>query len=229
MGTANGIHHLAICTGDMKAQIEFFTDVLGCELKALYWMHGVDNTFHGFLRFNDRCSIAFVQNPDIASIKPVVGLSRAATTGSPSAPGTTQHIAFNVDTEEELHALRDRIRSRRINVLGPIDHGMCKSMYFAGPEGLNLEIATSAVPIDERAWIDPEVVALCGIGNEELASFVAPMAYVNAGPALPNPPVDWSKPQMGYPRDVYERLMNLPDDAIAARMSYSDPPVKVPV
>ena len=42
MGLGNGVHHLAVCTGDIKAQIEFFTDVLGAELKALYWMHGVD-------------------------------------------------------------------------------------------------------------------------------------------------------------------------------------------
>ena len=36
----NGIHHLAIATRDIKAQIEFFSDVLGAELVALYWMHG---------------------------------------------------------------------------------------------------------------------------------------------------------------------------------------------
>ena len=60
------------------------------------------------------------------------------------------------------HALRDRIRSRGVNVIGPLDHGMCHSIYFAGPEDLSLEIATSAAPIDARAWIDPEVVKLAG-------------------------------------------------------------------
>ena len=29
MTRANGLHHLAISTGNMKAQIEFFSDVLG--------------------------------------------------------------------------------------------------------------------------------------------------------------------------------------------------------
>ena len=37
----NGVHHLAISTKDIKKQIEFFTDVLGGELKALYWMHEI--------------------------------------------------------------------------------------------------------------------------------------------------------------------------------------------
>ena len=65
MNKVEGLHHIAICTADMKAQIEYFTDVLGMELVALYWMHGVANTWHGFLRLNDESSIAFVCNPDI--------------------------------------------------------------------------------------------------------------------------------------------------------------------
>ena len=35
MTNPNGIHHLALSTGDMKGQIEFFTDVLGMRLMAL--------------------------------------------------------------------------------------------------------------------------------------------------------------------------------------------------
>ena len=67
MNKIDGLHHLAICTADMKAQIAFFTDKLGMELVALYWMHGVENTWHGFLRLNDESSIAFVSNPDMKS------------------------------------------------------------------------------------------------------------------------------------------------------------------
>src|SRR2546422_2918529 len=56
MGLPNGIHHLAICTKDIKKQIEFFTQVCGMELVALYWMHGVKNTFHGFVKLGDSSS-----------------------------------------------------------------------------------------------------------------------------------------------------------------------------
>lgn len=42
-----------------------------------------------------------------------------------SAAGTLQHLAFNVDSLEDLVGMRDRIRSHGINVIGPIDHGMC--------------------------------------------------------------------------------------------------------
>ena len=42
MGLSNGVHHLAICTKDIKSQIEFYTRVVGMDLPALCWMHGVD-------------------------------------------------------------------------------------------------------------------------------------------------------------------------------------------
>jgi len=229
MGLGNGVHHLAVCTGDIKAQIEFFTDVLGAELKALYWMHGVDGTFHGFVRLNDHSYVAFVQNEQIKDIEPQLGVSHAANPGSPAAPGTMQHVAFNVDTEAELLALRDRIRDRGINVMGPLDHGMCKSIYFAGPEGLNLEIATSEVGIDERAWIDPEVCELAGIDADDLARFTRPPTYANRGGAVAQPSINPTKPHMQYPPEVYEALMGMPDDEVTARFSEPNPPVRVNV
>lgn len=77
-----------------------------------------------------------------------------------------QHLALNVDGEAELLAIRDRVRSRGYWVMGPIDHGFCKSIYLAAPEGIMLEFSTSeGKPIDAEAWIDPEVVKLAGIGR----------------------------------------------------------------
>ena len=86
-----GLHHLALCTADMKSQIEFFTDKLGMELQALYWMHGVENTWHGFLRLNDESSIAFVCNPEIEGIEVQMGVTHAGNPGANSAAGTMQH------------------------------------------------------------------------------------------------------------------------------------------
>ena len=47
MNKVQGLHHLALTTANIKQQIEFFTGKLGMELAALYWMHGVKNTWHG--------------------------------------------------------------------------------------------------------------------------------------------------------------------------------------
>ena len=225
MTRANGVHHLAISTGDIKSQIEFFSDVLGCELVALYWMHGVKGFWHGFLRLNDSSSIAFVQGPETPTIPPVEGVSHAGNAGGYTSPGSMQHVSFNVDTYDDLLAMRDRIRSRGVNVMGPLHHGMCDSIYFAGPEGLVLEVATSAAPIDGDHWIDPEVVALAGITPEELDRFRSPAVYRQPASPLPNPPIDPTKPHLKYPKEVYEALMSMPDEVLTERMSESVPPV----
>jgi catechol 2,3-dioxygenase-like lactoylglutathione lyase family enzyme len=227
MGLPNGIHHLALMTSNIKGQIEFCTDVLGAELKALYWMHGVEGAWHGFLKLNDHSYLAFVQTPDVAGIDPVVGVSHAANPGAPSAAGTMQHVAFNVDSMDQLLAMRDRIRSRGINIYGPLNHGMCHSIYFAGPEGLNLEVSYSDVGIDERAWIDPEVVALAGISAEELQRFIAPLHFESQGGSVAQPPIDPTKPHAKFPEPVYNFLMTTPDEVVTRTLSVSQPPVEV--
>lgn len=228
MTKPNGIHHFAICTADIKAQIAFFTDVLGMELVALYWMHGVQGAWHGFLKLNDQCSIAFVQTPDIAKIPVEIGKTHSGNPGAPCAPGTLQHIAFNVDTEAELLTMRDRIRSRGVSVLGHIDHGFCKSIYFAGPENLTLEVSTSeGNAIDAEAWIDPEVVALAGISAEELKRFKSPAKFARPARPVPQPAHDPTKPHMVYPPHVYKAMMQASDADILARRSQTEPPVKL--
>lgn len=223
----NGVHHLAISTGDIRGQLEFFTDVLGAELKALYWMHGVKGTVHAFVKLDDTCYVAFVQGPANAGIEPILGVTHAGSAAGRSAPGTMQHVAFNVADLDELLAMRDRIRDRGINVFGPLNHGLCHSIYFAGPENLALEVATSEVAIDERAWIDPEVVALVGIDDDLLGRLTAPASFEPSGGAVPNPAVDWSKPQLEMDRDRLMALMAMPDETVTALLSESTPPVDV--
>jgi len=228
MTKPNGVHHFAICTADIKTQIEFFTDVLGMELVALYWMHGVANTWHGFLKLNDQCSVAFVQSPEVGKIATEIGKTHSGNAGAASAPGTLQHIAFNVDTEEDLLAMRDRIRSRGVHVLGHIDHGFCKSIYFAGPENLTLEVSTSeGHAIQAAAWIDPEVVGLAGISARDLERYKSPAKFVRPPKPVPQPAMNSRRPQMTYPAEIYTRLLSTPDEIILAQASETEPPVKL--
>jgi catechol 2,3-dioxygenase-like lactoylglutathione lyase family enzyme len=223
MGLANGVHHLAIGTRDIKAQIEFFTQVVGMELAALYWMHGVPQTVHAFLRLNDTCSLAFVQMPVMREIEPQLGVSHAGSPAGPIAPGAMQHVALNVDSEAALLALRDRIRSHGHWVMGPIDHGMCKSMYLAGPEGIVLEFASSAAPIDADEWLDPEVVALCGIDETELARYRSPAWFADRAGAVPQPDPA-TRPGLHLPPQM-EALRSMTDAEIAALLDFPTPPV----
>ncbi len=227
MNKVEGLHHLAITTADIKAQIDFFNDKLGMELVALYWMHGVENTFHGFMRLNDESAIAFVQNPDIGEIPVKIGETHAGNPGANCAKGAMQHVALKVKDKTELLAMRDRLRSKGVPVMGPLDHGMCESIYFAGPENLALELSYSNEPINQEAWIDPEVVGLLGIEESELARFKASSDYSDQGGSLPQAAIDGPGPHMaGYPPGHYEAVMGLSDEQYL-HMVTNEPPVEV--
>ena len=226
MSNLNGIHHLAIMTADVKTQIKFFSDVLGMKLKALYWMHNVDGYFHAFMELNKSCSVAFVFSPEVQSIETKFGISHSGNPVKPCAPGTMQHVAFNVSDEKELLLMRDRIRSRGVRVLGPLDHGFCQSIYFGGPENLVLEVSTSADAIDSEAWIDPEVVELNDISESELEAFKNPKAYSNeAGNPVPQPAEKTGIPNYSQMNTDFATAFDLPDDFVTREMSEATPPV----
>lgn len=219
-----GIHHLAFMAGDIKKHIAFFSEVMGCPLVALFDMHGVPGGLHAFLRMNDHSYFSIVQLPDVDKIPIQIGATHSGNGALPSAPGTLQHLAFGVDTDADLIAMRDRIRGHGVNVIGPIDHGMCRSIYFAGPDQMTLEVATSQAPVDPARWIDPATLAKAGISAEEAEAFKSPKPYTGPSPA-PQPPYDPAKPHMAYPKEVYLRMLAAPDEMITASASYAEPPV----
>lgn len=219
-----GVNHLALSTTDMKQQLQFWCDVLGCPLKALYWMHGVDGCYHGFVELAPDSYVAFVQHPENAK-EIEYGVSHAGSPGGPVTGGAMQHVAFHVDSMDEMLALRDRIRSRGIQVMGPIDHGMIQSMYFAGPEGLSLEIATGS-GIDDRAWVDPEVTGLCGITETELAELRDPAPFEQPAEPVPQPPFEQAAFHM-HPPEQWQQAMSVPDQVMWDQASETTPPVAV--
>jgi hypothetical protein len=104
---------------------------------------------------------------------------------------------------------------------------MCQSIYLAAPEGIQLEFATSAHAIDAEEWIDPEVVALLGIGADDLDRYCQPPAFASRGGTVPQPDPR-AKPNFVYPAEWRERgeaLFGMSDDEIAAALSVPTPPV----
>lgn len=221
----SAVNHLAIATRDIKGQIEFFSTVLGCSLKALYPMHGAEGCWHGFVELNPKSYLAFVYHPDNPDTKQY-GVTHAADPTAPVAPGAMQHVALWVDTDDELLALRDRIRSHGVPVLGPIDHGFCRSMYFGGPEGIVLELTTGDA-IDPAAWIDPETVKINGISAEELETYKNPAPFDRTDTPVAQPAYDPTKPHMAYPDELYQQILAMTDEQVSAMVSYPDPPVRL--
>ncbi len=220
-----GVDHLAIATRDIKSQIAYFTDILGCPLRALYRMHGAEGVWHAFVELNPSSYVAFVFHPDNPD-KRELGVTHAADPTGTVASGAMQHVALHVDTFDDLLALRDRIRSRGVPAIGPIDHGFCQSLYFAGREGLLLELTTGA-PIDPRAWIDPEVVEVNGISAEELENYKSPEPFARQETPVPQPAYDPAKPHIPYPAEAYQQILATADDVVWKMASQPDPPVRL--
>jgi catechol 2,3-dioxygenase-like lactoylglutathione lyase family enzyme len=117
--TTRGVHHLALCTDDMKATIEFHVEVLGMPLlHAMKVPPGLgtgpgnrrnppyERVRHYFFDMGNDSLLAFFEIPK--------GEEPA---GNRNAIGAMQHCAFVV-TAERFREVEARLRSRDINILG---------------------------------------------------------------------------------------------------------------
>lgn len=220
----DGIHHIAIMSANMKEQLTFFTAVMGFPLVGLFDMHGVPGGKHAFLQMADNSFFSVVELAGIAEIPSTLGITHAGTGAGKCAAGTLQHIAFRVPDEAGLIAMQNRIRSHGVPAIGPIGHGFCKSIYFAGPEGLTLEVSYAVSEVDPARWVDPKMLAQCGISGEEAAAMLNPPPCNAAGP-VPQPAYDETKPQLAYPPETLKAILAAPDAAITMQGSYNEPPV----
>lgn len=221
----SGVNHLALSTNDMKAQIEFFTQVVGMELTALFPMHGAEGASHCFLKAGKDCYLSFIQMQGVV-IEPMIGVSHARDVLAPVAGGAMQHISFNVETMSELLDLRDRLRGNGCAVFGPLDHGTCKSMYLGAPEGIVLEFATcdGSPDMDPKVWVDPATGAVLGMTADDLARYVSPPAIAGQAGSLPQPDLETSVyPPPPIPRPMFEALGQLNDEELSKALSFPTP------
>lgn len=136
MAITNGIHHVAYRCKDAKRTVEFYRDVLGMEYTTAFAEDHVPSTgeydpyMHVFLDCGNGNVLAFFELPNQKD------MGRDENT-----PLWVQHIAFKVDSVEALLAAKERAESKDIEVLGPTDHGIFKSIYFFDPNGHRVELA----------------------------------------------------------------------------------------
>ncbi|WP_300528864.1 VOC family protein, partial [Maricaulis sp.] len=58
-------------------------------------------------------------------------------------PQWVQHIAFEVEDLDALNKAKSHIEGEGLDVLGPVNHGVFKSIYFFDPNGHRLELAAN--------------------------------------------------------------------------------------
>ena len=213
----SGIHHLALATNNMKAQLEFFTQVAGMKLVALFPMHGAGKSAtHCFIEIGKDNYLSFIEM-DGVKVEPVIGVSHAHDVFGPVAGGAMQHLSFNVEKLEELRNLRDRFRTNNYAVFGPVDHGMSHSIYVGAPEGILLEFSTSdtcpgLVPVSE--WVNDEAAKRIGVEPEELARYQSPPEFKGRNGAVEQPKGDDVIRPTVIPAPMFEKLGYLNDEQL---------------
>lgn len=132
----NGVHHVAYRCRDAKQTVEFYKRVLGMDFQLAIAEDKVPSTgepdpyMHVFLDAGNNNVLAFFELP-----------TREEMGRDEKTPKWVQHIAFRVETMDELMAAKARAEAEGLDVVGPTHHGIFKSIYFFDPNGHRLELA----------------------------------------------------------------------------------------
>jgi glyoxylase I family protein len=146
MTMLKGIHHVAYRCRDAKETVEFYRDLLGMEFQVAFAEDHVPSTgafdpyMHVFLDAGNGNVLAFFELP-----------RQKAMGRDENTPAWVQHIAFKVDTLETLQAVKAKAEQKGLEVLGPTDHGVFKSIYFFDPNGHRIELAMDTGTPEEQA------------------------------------------------------------------------------
>jgi len=132
------IHHVAYRCKDAKETVEFYKDVLDMDLVLAIAEDFVPSTkapdpyMHIFLDAGQGNVLAFFEIPN----SPPMGRDE-------NTPNWVQHIAFEVENMDALVAAKERIVAAGLDVIGPTDHHIFKSIYFFDPNGHRLELCAN--------------------------------------------------------------------------------------
>ena len=138
MTVTTGLHHAAYRCNNAQETVDFYTQVVGMDYVMAISEDFVPSTkepdpyMHIFFEIAPGSYLAFFELPNSPKMA-----------RDPNTPEWVQHIAFTVSDIETLQKSKERLVSLGIDVLGPIDHTLFKSIYFFDPNGHRLEFAVN--------------------------------------------------------------------------------------
>jgi glyoxylase I family protein len=144
-----GVHHVAYRCKDAKQTVEFYQEMLGAKYTIAFAEDHVPSTgaydpyMHVFIDIGGGNILAFFELPEQPD------MARDSNT-----PEWVQHLALKVDNEATLLAAKARLTERGVDVLGPTDHGIFRSIYFFDPNGHRLELTHNTGTPDEQAELE---------------------------------------------------------------------------
>ncbi len=144
-----GVHHVAYRCRDAKETVTFYQNVLGMGFQLAIAEDHVPSTgaydpyMHVFLDAGNGNVLAFFELPE----QPEMGRDG-------NTPEWVQHIAFRVKTMDELLDAKARAEEHGLDVLGPTNHGIFKSIYFFDPNGHRVELACDTGTPEQMAELN---------------------------------------------------------------------------
>jgi catechol 2,3-dioxygenase-like lactoylglutathione lyase family enzyme len=132
------IHHVAYRCKDAKETTQWYQDKLNMKLVLAIAENEVPSTkapdpyMHIFLDAGNENVLAFFEIPN----SPEMGRDE-------NTPAWVQHLALRVANLEALVEAKAQLESKGVDVLGPVNHGVFKSIYFFDPNGHRLELAAN--------------------------------------------------------------------------------------
>ncbi len=132
------IHHVAYRCKDAKQTVEFYNTLLDMDFQLAIAEDRVPSTgepdpyMHVFLDAGNGNVLAFFEIPN----SPDMGRDE-------NTPAWVQHIAFEVESMDELLERKARLEAAGLEVVGPTDHTIFKSIYFFDPNGHRIELAAN--------------------------------------------------------------------------------------
>ncbi|WP_339748093.1 VOC family protein [uncultured Maricaulis sp.] len=132
------IHHVAYRCKDAKETVEFYQRVLNMDFVLAIAEDEVPSTkapdpyMHIFMDAGMGNVLAFFELPN----SPAMGRDE-------QTPQWVQHIAFEVADMAALDEAKAHVEAEGLDVLGPVNHGIFKSIYFFDPNGHRLELVAN--------------------------------------------------------------------------------------
>lgn len=147
------IHHVAYRCRDAKETVEWYQKHLDMKFVLAIAENEVPSTkapdpyMHVFLDAGNGNILAFFELPS----QPPMDRDR-------NTPSWVQHLALKVDSVDRLLEVKARLEANGIEVVGPTNHTIFKSIYFFDPNGHRLELAADCgtpemyARLDEVKW-----------------------------------------------------------------------------
>lgn len=143
------VHHVAYRCIDAKETVEWYEKHLGMNFVLAIAEDEVPSTkepdpyMHVFLDAGQGNVLAFFELP-----------TRSPMGRDSNTPVWVQHLALEVDSVETLVATKTRLEAAGIEVVGPTDHTIFKSIYFFDPNGHRLELAANTASPEMMKRLD---------------------------------------------------------------------------